>query len=125
MDTLDYLDEFTNAYIEALYFTDTGDDEQPNADAELSDEARADIEADCRSFWRRFGCFVLTDVCQEAFGDAVTQAGYDFHMTRNGHGVGFWEEEWPEAYRDMFTKGAEGYGEINIYTGDDGLIYVG
>ena len=108
------LENFTNAYIEALYFTDTGDDEQPPSDLELSDDCRADIEADCRSFWRRFGCYVTTDVCRAAFADPVSQAGCDFHMTRNGHGVGFWEDEWPEAYRDLLTGASENYGSFFI-----------
>lgn len=118
------LDRFTAAYIEAVFFTDTGDDGQPSREADLSGDALADIEADCRSFWRRFGCYVTTDICNEAFGDPITQAGHDFHFTRNGHGVGFWEDEWPECYRDMLTKAAENYGPLDIYEADDGLIYV-
>ena len=116
------LENFTSAYIEALYFTDTGDVEQPDSDAELSNETRLDIEADCRSFWRRFGCYVTTEVCVASFDDSVSQAGHDFHMTRNGHGVGFWEDEWPSAYRDMLTKGAMGYGSFDIGLDDDGQI---
>lgn len=117
------LETFTAAYIEAMYFSDTGDTGQPANDAELAEDTRLDIEADCRSFWRRFGCFITTDICSDAFADSIAQAGHDFHFTRNGHGVGFWEDEWPECYRDMLTNGAKSYGELNIYASDDGLIY--
>ena len=118
------LESFTTAYIEAMYFADTGGDTDIPADAQLSEESRLDIEADCRSFWRRFGPYILTEICQGAFQDAVSQAGQDFYFTRNGHGVGFWEDEWPEAYRDMLTNGAKAYGELIPYIGDDDLVYV-
>ena len=119
----DKLKAFTDAYIEALYFTDTGDLDQPPNDAELAPDTLLDIQADCRSFWRRFGCYITTETCSDAFQDSVTQAGHDFHMTRNGHGVGFWEDEWPETYRDLLTKGADSYGTLEVYQGDDDLIY--
>lgn len=118
------LELFTQAYIEALFFTDTGDDGQPPADAELSEDARLDIEADCRSFWRRFGCYITTEICSKAFNNSVSQAGHDFHLTRNGHGAGFWDGDWPKEYSDMLDKGAKCYGELRAYLGDDGLIYV-
>jgi len=119
------LDRFTNAFIEAFYFADTGEDGQPDSDADLSEACRLDIEADCRSFWRRFGRYLTTETCRKAFDDPVTQAGYDFYMTRQGHGVGFWEDEWPgpARHRDLLTKAAKGYGELFMYQGDDGLIY--
>ena len=117
------LEEFTEAYIEALLFTSTNEDGETMEDMELTAEARLDIEADCRSFWRRFGCYVVSEVCEEAFADSVTQAGHDFHMTRNGHDCGFWEEEWPQPYRVMLTDAARGYGELDVYP-SDGLLHV-
>ena len=119
------LKEFTSAYIEALYFTDIDNPDQSDieGDSELAPDTLLDIQADCRSFWRRFGCYITTETCSDAFRDSVTQAGHDFHMTRNGHGVGFWEDEWPGAYREMLTNGANGYGPFEVYQGDDGLIY--
>ena len=121
------LQEFTEATIEALYFVDTGDDGQPSNDAEMSDETRLDLEADCRSFWHRFGCFIMCDACVIVRGSGeytkAQQAGHDFWMTRNGHGVGFWDGDWSDNYSDMLTKGAKAYGRFEIYAGDDGLIY--
>ena len=57
------LKEFTEAAIEALYFTDTGEGDQPESDAELNADTKLDLEADCRSFWRRYGCFIMVDTC--------------------------------------------------------------
>lgn len=111
------LKAFTQATIEALYSTDTGEDGQPPVDADLSDETLADLRADCRSFWRRYGCFV------DASDMSPEQAGHDFWLTRNGHGAGFWDGDWPEPYAEMLTKGSKCYGEFETYLGDDGLIY--
>ena len=119
------LETFTAAYIKAMYFSDTGDEGQPPSDAELSEEAQLDIEADCRSFWRRFGCYVTTEICTNAFDDSVSQAGHDFFFTRNGHGCGFWEDEWPETYRDMLAAAARGYGELNLHLGKQRIIEFG
>jgi len=117
------LKHFTDAFIEAFYIADTGEDGQPDRDADLSEECRLDIEADCRSFWRRFRCYITGEVCRNAFDDSIAQAGHDFYMTRQGHGVGFRDDEWPACYRDLLTKSAEKYGELCLYQGDDGLIY--
>ena len=123
------LAEFTEACIEALYFTDTGEGEQPPVDAELSEDTRLDLEADCRSFWRRYGCFITTKSCADYWSvrncvhSLPQQAGHDFWLTRNGHGAGFWDGDWPACYEDMFTKGSECYGTFETYLGDDGLIW--
>lgn len=108
------LDKFIEAFIEAMCWTN----EHELGEAELSDEIRLDIAADCRSFWRRFGCYV------EPSHQDPQQAGHDFWLTRNGHGAGFWDGDWPEPYAEMLTKASESYGPFEPYVGDDGLIYV-
>jgi len=116
------LEVFTAACVEALFFTDTGDAEQPAADTELAPGTLADLQADCRSWWRRFGPYVLA--CRDKMPDAVRRAGHDFWLTRNGHGAGFWDGDWRGTpYADTFTEGAKAYGEFETYAGDDGLIY--
>lgn len=115
------LEEFTTACLEALYFTDTGEDGQPSRDAELEPDTLLDLQADCRSWWRRFGPFVLA--CREKIPDAVKAAGHDFWFTRNGHGVGFWDGDWKETpYEDVFSEGARAYGPFDTYLTDDGRI---
>ena len=111
------LKAFTDAVIEALYFTDTGEGEQPGADADLSPETRLDLEADCRSFWRRFGCYVGPG------SGTPRRAGHDFWLTRNEHGAGFWDGDWRDPYGDILTKGATCYGRFETYLGDDGHIH--
>lgn len=56
---------------------------------------------------------------------SVKRAGHDFWLTRNGHGAGFWDGDWPEPQATRLTDAAHAYGEVWLYVGDDGLIYSG
>lgn len=111
------LERFISAVIEALYFTDTGDVDQPPLAADLAPEVKDRLTADCVSFWYRMYYYI------EPAHQTIEQAGHDFWYTRNGHGAGFWDGDWPEPYDKMLTKLAESYGEFQTYLSDDGLIY--
>lgn len=110
------LELFTLAFFDALYFTDTGGDGQPNDDTPLDAETKENLEADCRSFWWRFGAYIKNEPGQNA-----TAAGHDFWMTRNGHGVGFWDGDWP-VHGERLDAAARAYGEVSTYA-VDGVIY--
>lgn len=111
------LERFTGACLEALYFTDATPDDDIPPDAELDPETRLDLEADCRSFWRRFGPYV------KAAGRTPEQAGHDFWLTRNGHGAGFWDGDWIAPYDQLLDDGAKAYGPFEVYLGGDGRIH--
>lgn len=51
------------------------------------------------------------------------QNGHDFWLTRNGHGVGFWDRGYDKEVGDALTKASESFGEVDLYVGDDGRIY--
>tara|TARA_R110002124_G_scaffold93519_1_gene237167 strand:+ start:54 stop:404 length:351 start_codon:yes stop_codon:yes gene_type:complete len=111
------LDTFTQAYYKAIYFTDTGEDDQPPTDAEIASEAKKDIEADCEAFYLKSGLEALYSK------DVIEQAGHDFWLTRNGHGAGFWDGDWAEPMATDLTTISEAFGVVDTYLGDDGLIY--
>ena len=46
---------------------------------------------------------------------------HDFWYTRNGHGTGFWDDNYEEA--DTLMKIADSFGEVSTYEGDDHLLY--
>lgn len=48
----------------------------------------------------------------------------DFWLTRNGHGAGFWDGDYPEPYATRLTSAAHAFGESDAYVGDDGRIYL-
>ena len=81
-------DIFKSAYITAIYFTETGDIDQPSTNAELSESSYCEALNDCSAFWEAYGK-LIGNVRAE-------QAGHDFWLTRNGHGSGFWDR--PELY---------------------------
>lgn len=87
-------DPMVSAYIEAIYFTETGDDGQPSKDTPLHSECEWEAWAACHRL--RLACAGNDGLDLSQF-DPV-QVGHDLWFTRNGHGVGFWGR--PEVYGD-------------------------
>lgn len=102
-------DEFTTAYIEAIFFTETGDSDQPASDDELTPLSQARAWIDCRNFWQAYGPLV------RAAGASASQAGHDLWLTRNGHGVGFWDrpEIYGQALSEELTRAADAMGSVD------------
>lgn len=88
------------AYIEAVYFTDTGDSEQPSNDAILTDLFTCQARNACSNFVEA----VRREIDIHPNKVNWAQAGHDLWLTRNGHGTGFWD-------RDNDTYGETSYGE--------------
>jgi hypothetical protein len=59
----------------------------------------------------------------EKAGGDYGQAGHDFWLTRNGHGAGFWDGDWPEPEATTLTTASEKMGEIDLYV-SNGKIHV-
>lgn len=87
-----FTDKMTAAYIEAIYFTETGDTDQPESDAPLSVDTKREAYSACARL--RMACAGHDGIDLEQFDPA--QIGHDLWLTRNGHGVGFWDR--PEVY---------------------------
>ncbi len=108
---------FFNSYIETALWSSTDEEGTP-----LDDFANAsDIEPETR---RRMGAdaqnFLLRN--WDDIKDDLIKAGHDFWLTRNGHGAGFWDGDWPEAPGKRLTKASKEYGSFTLYVGDDGRI---
>ena len=58
----------------------------------------------------------------EELGRTETDCAHDFWLTRNGHGVGFWDRDLGEV-GDKLTKACE-YTEVDLYVGDDNKLYI-
>ncbi len=95
---------FIDAYLGAIDFTECGDEGQPNHGAELDELFLRESVIDCLAFYSRTACY-LSD-------DEIEEAGYDFWLTRNNHGAGFWDGDWPK-YGEMFDRIAKGFGEAH------------
>ena len=97
--------KFISAYLEAVDFTEWGDDGQPPIGAEIDEDFLRESIIDCLAFYSRIECYLSPD--------NIEQAGHDFWLTRNGHGAGFWDREelYGVFYSEMFTKIATSFGE--------------
>jgi hypothetical protein len=116
-DVSDMLETYTRAAL----FSSNDESSDPldmhySAD-DIAPEALATMRADCAKFLAENGADV---------GERVADAGHDFWMTRNRHGVGFWEvPDWEWNAGQRLTSAARTFGEVNLYVGDDGKIYQG
>ncbi len=114
MDTWSSLDAFTQAYIEAAFWTMEGEEELKDLGfSEMSESLLKKIISDCKRF-------------QEENREFLTERpddmnGPDFWLTRNGHGVGFWDRGIEHGNR--LTEECKKWGEVDFHAGDDGKIY--
>lgn len=127
------LDTFTKAYITTALWSSTDENDRPldeNYDeSDLAPEALASIVADCARFQAENGDTLRAAIetgkvtCGPDF-DEYGRAGHDFWLTRNGHGAGFWDGDWPEPFDEQLTEASKAFGECNLYVGDDGKLYL-
>lgn len=126
-------DAFISAYMQTALWSSTDDRDESggvplNQDFDwraLPAETTARMTRDCNRFY---------DANRDALNcDGVTfgpdfdqdgRAGHDFWLTRNGHGAGFWDGDWPEPQATTLTEAAQAFGVCDLYVGDDGEIYI-
>lgn len=134
------LSEFTRGYIEAAFFT-----EEERLTEELGEEMPA-VQVNLATMESSFAgpsipsfemlapetlskmiedCagFELANKADLDKAGSPEQNGHDFWLTRNHHGVGFWDRGYPEPLGDKLTKAAQKYCEVSLYVGDDRKIY--
>jgi hypothetical protein len=125
-----YLSPFVRSYIEtALWSSNDGDgvplDSAKYADAELAEGTIAQFVADCERFQVAYEKLIagLDDNVLRSF-PPEDHIPHDFWLTRNRHGAGFWDGDYPEPIATQLTELAHSFGECDLYVGDDGLLYV-
>lgn len=131
-------DDFLRGYLDAALFTtdtnppsgcdyvESGRAEEmfPNLPDEFVEQARKDCEAFRKTpAWlalcEALGNEELGDL-ESDLGDPDGHAGRDFWYTRNGHGCGFWDGDWPEPHADALTEAAKVFGECYLMPEDIG-----
>lgn len=121
----DSLSVFTDAYIEAALGSSTDDNDQPldQVDVALSEECAAQMRGDCQAFFIANESLLDPENYTGKSYNSIVIAGHDFWLTRCGHGAGFWGGDWKEPAALKLTDAAHAFGNIDLYVGDDGLIY--
>lgn len=115
------MDTFLEAYITAALWSSTDESTPEGGDFldkkygpdDLAPETLEKMKADCEKF--------QSDNAN-AIDGRDEQAGHDFWFTRNHHGCGFWDDDWPDA-GDRLALACKGYPEVRLYVGEDGRIY--
>lgn len=106
-----------DAYIEAALWTsepEPGPERERRDRATLSPQAIETALADCTAF--------MAHNAPDVEALDLSQVGHDFWLTRNSHGVGFWDRGLGEVGARL-TRAANRFGESALYVGDDGLLY--
>ena len=123
-------------YLIAALWTGLDDDDNPLDDNytadDISNDASADAMMDIKAFLALTGDFIgeaiahYHDSGMAAHADAGSVEaciGHDLWLTRNGHGVGFWDRGMLKTLGEALTDVAQDLGEVYIYVGDDDKIY--
>ena len=114
-----------DSYLECISWADCTGDNDPAFDNSFgfSDELLLRAKNDVKAFLEIMGDELTNE-------DLVTMAGHDLWLTRNGHGTGFWDR--PEKYGRELSEKCDNlcgwrklFSELDIYVGDDNLIYFG
>lgn len=125
------LDDFTLAYIEAALWSTNDESDESGGEpldknysvSDISEETLSEMVADCAKFQADNAELLTDEFCLTGL-PADEQGGHDFWLTRCGHGVGFWETfDWEESAGKKLTASAKGFGNVDLYLGDDGQIY--
>ena len=134
MPTEDQISSFIDAYITTALWSSTDESlvaplEDNYEPEDLAVSTRLSMEDDCRQF---IACNISD------LQDAITtgsillfepdnfdfwgRAGHDFWLTRNGHGAGFWDGDWPEPQATHLTIACEAWPTIELYVDDEGKV---
>ncbi len=127
------IDTFTAAYIEAALWSTLDESDDSGGEPldanysgdDLAPETLASMVADCARFqeentddiWAEGACKFASDYTPSE------RAGHDFWLNRNGHGCGFWDGDWKEPHASRLDAAARAFKQVDLYVGDDGLIY--
>ncbi len=118
------LDEFTQAYIICALWSTNDESNESGGDPldanygidDLHVDTLMAMIADCFAFQR--------DNAKDLENYPIEHAGHDFWLTRNGHGCGFWENDYgTEEECERLTEASHKFGDFELYVGDDGKIY--
>jgi hypothetical protein len=116
------LDHWRDAAYGTYVCEDCGDRQSPYepagdsyyTPADFSPCCRQRMQTDCERFQREHWPDIAAN---------LVRAGHDFWFTREGHGSGFWDGDWPDEVGERLTAACDEYGSCPLHVGDDGKIY--
>lgn len=114
------IESFIESYIETAIWSSLDDSGKPldsRFDAiDLSEDAKQRTERDCNQF--------IKENERALENISYYQAGHDFWLTRNGHGAGFWDGDYPEPEASILTESSRIFGTCELYLADDDKLWM-
>ena len=107
----------------ALWVTNDDNGEPLDANYDIRDidpDTLRVMEDDCQKFQRENAEDIAT---WEGNYTAEEMAGYDFWLTREGHGEGFWDGDWPVWSGKRLTEASERFGEFGLYLAGETIYH--
>jgi len=119
------IDAFTQGYIATAFWSSSDESNDQGGEpldrnydiSDLSPGALQVMIRDCAKFQENNA----DDLANSENSDS--RCGHDFWLTRNGHGAGFWDGDYPEGIEGRLTTASDAFGECSLYIGDDKQIY--
>jgi hypothetical protein len=88
---------------------------------DLAEDARKEIEADVREFVEANRADLEELLTKPGVDES--DIGHNFLLTRNHHGVGFWDRGWGEL-GERLTQASDPYGNTSAYVDGDEKVHV-
>lgn len=120
------MDDFTRQYLETALWSCTDESREDGGDP-MDDNYGVDDISPATVAWAVADCDRFRELAGNLLDehDDPNRAAHDFWLTRNGHGAGFWDGDWPingDTLTAMLGWRTD-FGEVHLLVGDDGLIY--
>jgi hypothetical protein len=124
-----WFEDFVQAYEEAALWSSTDvDPDDPMHNVELdnyeaAESTKAEFREDCKQFVDFYEPLLLEALKRNGY--TAERAGHDYWLTRNHHGAGFFDrfELYAGGLGEKLTKAAHADGGVDLYLGDDKLVY--
>ena len=117
------MNKILSAYLECALWSSTQEDGSPfDDDYGIEDFAPSAVESAQNEINDFLSLLEAENILWE---EQITeeQFGHDFWLTRNRHGVGFWDRGLG-SLGEKLTKWAHSYGSSDVYLGNDGVVYL-
>lgn len=113
------MDNELRQYLETALWSSVGDNGDPldknYSTDDIDSESVAKAQVQLKEFINKAGD-LLNDL-------DLTDVAHDFWLTRNRHGVGFWDGDYSDEIGKKLTDLSHEFGEVDLYIGDDGMLH--
>lgn len=126
-------EDFFRAYVACALWSSTDESDESGGEPldknygyeDIAPETLARMRADCDTFFVNNAAdlaLYVDAMSRRAEWTNTARAGHDFWLTRNGHGVGFWDRGLGEL-GERLSRACYPFGSFDLYIGDDGRVH--